>query len=821
MKPSRGSTPLTTGGRFSWMLASLLVAFAATLSQAASPAAPEFDLLLVGGRVVDGSGNPWFQADVAIRGDRIVAIGQLRGRSARRVIEVGGRVVAPGFIDLLGHSERYLLVDASAESKIRQGITTEVTGEGESIAPQNARTLAEEATFEKRFGVKVDWRTLEDYFRRLERHGTAMNLGTFVGATQVRRYVLGDEKRVPTPDELAEMEKLVAQAMEDGALGVSSSLVYAPASFASTEELIALARVAARYGGLYATHMRGEGDTIFSALEETFRIAREARIPAEIWHLKVAGKNNWGKMKEVIARIEQARASGLDITADQYPYVAGATSLSASIPPWAHEGGRTKLLERLREPALRARLKKEISQRGKDWENFYFMAGGAAGIQIASVENPALKPFEGKRLAEFARARRLDPLDALFDFLLEDQALTGAIYFLMSEEDVALAMQQPWVGVDCDYGAVRATGPLSTWKPHPRVYGTFPRILGRYVREQKKLRLEEAIRKMTSLAAQRVGFTDRGLLRPGFFADVAVFNPDTIMDRATFENPAQYSEGMDYVIVNGQLVLDAGRLTEARPGRVLRGPGWTGTGGASRAVSVPFGQARGRIVDLSYAISETLPAWPGDTKPFEARINARAEQAGYFSRSFSMLEHFGTHLDAPIHFPPGKTAVDAIPPERLFGPAVVLEVRARVAQDADYRIQPADVQDWERRRGRIPAGAIVLARTGWAARWPDEQRYRNQDAAGVIHFPGFSLEAVQLLLARGVSGLGIDTLSVDYGPSKDFPVHKLSHGADLYHLENLADLSALPEAGAFLVVAPIKLAGGSGGPARVFALLPD
>ena len=557
--------------------ASLFLVAAALLAAAGLRGAgteEPYDLLIVGGRLVDGSGNPWTREDLAVRGDRIVARGRLAGAPARRVIDSSGLVVAPGFIDMLGQSEFNLLVDGSAESKIRQGITTEITGEGGSPAPQNERTLADLDPFVARFHLEVDWSDFNGYFARLERQGTALNLGSYVGATQVRQAVLGSENRAPTPDELARMQQLVKEAMEQGALGLSSSLVYAPANYARTDELVALARVAAAHGGLYASHMRGEGRGVFAALEETFTIAREAGIPVEIFHLKIAGKEMWGRMGEILARIEAARAAGLDVAADQYPYVAGATSLSASIPPWAHAGGREDLLNRLRDTRTRARLRREISQPGDGWENFYWMAGGAEGVLISSVNHPELKSYEGKRLAEVARERGEDPLEALFDVLLADQAQTGAIYFLMSEEDVQQALKQPWVSIGTDYPAVRTEGPLSTWTPHPRAYGTFPRILGRYVREQKLLRLEEAVRKMTSLAAQRVGLRDRGLLLPGFYADIVVFDPDGVRDLATFEAPAQYSTGVQYVIVNGQPVLDAGKMTSARSGRVLRGPGW-------------------------------------------------------------------------------------------------------------------------------------------------------------------------------------------------------------------------------------------------------
>lgn len=556
-----------------WLFA-LFLLLPVVPARAADPPEEPFDILIVGGRVVDGTGNPWTVADLGIRGDRIVARGRLAGAPARRVIDASGLVVAPGFIDMLGQSEFTLLVDPRAESKVRQGITTEITGEGESAAPQNDLTLPGLDSFTARFGKEVDWRDFAGYFTRLERQGLGLNFGSYVGATQVRQAVLGSENRAPTAEELAEMERLVAQAMEQGALGLSSSLVYAPANYARTEELVALARVAAAHGGIYATHMRGEGRTVFQALEETFTIAAQANIPVEIFHLKVAGQGVWGKMGEVIARIEAARAAGLDITADQYPYVAGATALSASIPPWAHAGGREDLLNRLRDPATRDRLRREISRPGENWENFYWMAGGAEGVLISSVENPDLRVYEGQRLSEIALQRNEDPVETLFNLLLADDGETKAIYFLMSEEDVKLALRQPWVSVGTDYQAVRAEGPLSAWKPHPRAYGSFPRILGRYVREQKLLPLEEAIHKLTSLPAQRLGLHERGLLLPGYYADIVLFDFGRIADSATFEDPHQYSEGIEYVLVNGQLVFEDGRLTGALPGRVLRGPGW-------------------------------------------------------------------------------------------------------------------------------------------------------------------------------------------------------------------------------------------------------
>lgn len=539
----------------------------------AGEAEPPFDLLIAGGQVVDGTGNPSYLADVGILKGRIVAVGKLAGRPARRTIDARGLMVAPGFIDMLGQSEITLLVDGRAESKIRQGITTEITGEGGSVAPQNEKTLREFQESLDPLGVKANWRTLAEYFARLESQGTAINLGTNVGAEQVRRAVLGSENRAPTAAELAEMKRLVAQAMEQGAMGVSTALVYAPGTFAKTEELIELARVAASYGGVYSSHIRNEGAQIFEALDEAFRIGREARIPVHIYHLKVAGKPMWGRMPEVIRRIERARAAGLEVTADMYAYLAGATSLGASLPPWALEGGREKALERLRDPAERRRMRKEIGMAAQSWQNFYFAAGGAENVLISFVANEKLRPLQGKRLSEAAQIRKQEPLDALFDILIEDRLQTGAIYFLMSEADVESAIPQPWMSFGCDAEAVRPDGILGKYRPHPRAYGNFPRILAHYVREKKLLPLEPMIRKMTWLPAQTMRLDHRGLLAAGMWADVTVFDFARVRDLATYENPHQFSEGMRYVIVNGEVVLDNGTMTSALPGRVLRGPG--------------------------------------------------------------------------------------------------------------------------------------------------------------------------------------------------------------------------------------------------------
>jgi N-acyl-D-amino-acid deacylase len=536
-------------------------------------AAPDFDLLLAGGTVVDGTGAPRRLADVAVSGDRIAAIGDLRGRTARRTIDATGLVVAPGFIDMLGHSEITILVDPRGVSKVTQGVTTEITGEGVSVAPVNANTLRGDSAQFAAWGLTVDWHDLDGYFDRLRRSGTPFNLATFVGATQVRKYVLGDAARAPTAVELARMVALVDTAMRQGALGVSSALVYAPAFYARTAELIALARAAARYGGVYATHIRNEGPRIDEALGEAFRIGREARIPVEVWHLKVAGRANWGRMPRILARFEALRAAGRRVGANSYPYTASATGLDATIPAWAHAGGDDAMLRRLREPATRARIEREM-RGGTGQESFSRSAGGLSGVMVLGVLDTTLRRFEGRRISDIAREEGRDPYDVLFDLLIADHANTGAAYFSMSEADVAATIAAPWVGVGMDFGAVAPDGPLHMRQVHPRAYGTFPRLLGRYVREQRLLSLETAVHKMTAVPAERMGLRNRGVLRVGDFADITVFDPGTVADRATFAEPHRVSVGIRYVLVNGQLTLDEGRLTGARPGRPLRGPGW-------------------------------------------------------------------------------------------------------------------------------------------------------------------------------------------------------------------------------------------------------
>ena len=529
-----------------------------------------YDVVIRNGRIVDGSGSPWYSGDIGIRQGRIARIGNLTGASAKRTIDARGMVVAPGFIDMLGQSELTILVNPHLPSKIYQGITTEITGEGGSVAPVNDAILQADRVDYEHYGIHPDWRTFREYFARLEKQGMGINLASYVGATQVRRMVLGDDDRAPNADELARMKALVRQAMQEGAVGLSTSLQYAPAPYASTEELIALAAEAARFGGIYATHMRSEGDAIVPALEEAIRIGREAHIPVEIWHLKTAGKANWGRMPDVVARIQQARDSGVDITADTYAYPAGSNTFSAIIPPWAHDGGDAKLIERLKDPAMRARIRREMESRTGNWDNEWQEVTGPESILVGAVQNPKLLPVQGKTIAQISKLWGKDPIDTVFDLLIEDQAFTQVAIFMMSEPDITLALEQPWVSVCNDSQGTAPDGLLGKEHPHPRAYGTFPRILSKYVREEKKLTLPDAIRKFTALPAQRMRLADRGVLKEGMWADVVVFDPETIHDRATFENPNQLSEGMRFVLVNGVPVIEEGKMTNALPGKALR-----------------------------------------------------------------------------------------------------------------------------------------------------------------------------------------------------------------------------------------------------------
>jgi len=545
--------------------------FAAVLSHAQQP---NYDFIITGAHIVDGTGAPWFVGDIGIVGDRIAAIGHLRDAAAKKRVEAAGLAASPGFIDVQGQSEFNVLVDGRAASKITQGVTTEITGEGTSIAPLNERLLEDLQPSAKKYGVELDWRSLDEYFRHFERARPAINLATFVGAGGLRNYVIGKDDRPATPAELEQMGQLVAQAMEQGAFGLSSALQYVPDSFASTDEIVELAKVARRYGGVYFTHQRSEGDRIFASLDEVFNIAQRAGISATIWHLKTAYRENWGNMPEVLKRIEAARARGIDVAASVYPYTRGSNSLIACFPSWISEGSTEKMLERLKDPTQRARAQKEMDEPSTTWENQWRGSGGGEGVMLIQVLNPELHKYEGMNFVKIGRQMGKDPKDAAMDVAISDRGQSQVVIAIMQEDDVRAAVSNPLVTYGSDSGAQAEDGPLSTTKAHPRAFGTFPRILAEYVRTGRTMRLEEAVRKMTSQAASRVGIMDRGVLRPGMIADIAVFDPANIKDTATYNEPLHYSVGVKDVFVNGRPVVLDGKITEERPGRALRGPGY-------------------------------------------------------------------------------------------------------------------------------------------------------------------------------------------------------------------------------------------------------
>ncbi len=545
------------------------------VSVAATPQAglPAFDIVIRSGRIVDGTGSPWFSADLGIRDGRIAAIGRLADAPARRVIDARGMVVAPGFIDMMGQSELTILVNPHLPSKVFQGITTEITGEGGSAAPLSDDLVRRDKLLYEQLGIEPTWRSFHDYFARLETQGIGINFASYVGATQVRRMVLGESQRPPSPQELERMRGLVREAMHHGAAGLSTLLELVPGSYASTEEVLSLAREAGQLGGVYATHLRSEGVAVLAAIDEAARVGREAALPVEIFHLKAGGKANWGRMPEMVAEIERARHAGVDIAADTYAYTAWMDDLKEFMPPWALEGGRAALLERLRDRRIRERIRTEMNKPAPDWYSQWQDVPDAGAVRVATVRNPRLLPLQGKSIAEIAEQRHEDPIDTIFDLLADDEAFTQVTVFAMAEPDVALAVEQPWVSACTDAAGTSPEGRLGREHPHPRAYGAFTHILRKYVREEKRLRLEDAIRKFTALPAQRMRLGDRGVLKVGLWADVVVFDPGAVADVATFDSPNRLSEGMRFVLVNGVPVVDDGRATEALPGKVLRGPG--------------------------------------------------------------------------------------------------------------------------------------------------------------------------------------------------------------------------------------------------------
>lgn len=533
----------------------------------------DFDVLIKGGTVYDGTGRAPRRVDVAIKGDRIVGIGNLQRAQARNVVDARGMAVAPGFINMLSWSTESLIADGRSQGELRQGVTTQIMGEGWSMGPLNDRLKKQVVDEQDDIKFDIEWTTLAEYLRYLEKRGVSQNVASFVGATTVRQYVLGESDVQPTPAQLQEMRELVRQAMEEGALGVGSSLIYAPAFYAKTEELIELCKVAARYKGKYISHLRSEGNEWVEAVEELIRISREAGLPAEIYHIKAAGRQNWNKVDKVIALVNAARRQGLKITADMYMYPAGATGLNASLPPWTMDGGYEALFKRLEDPTLRQKIASEVRTPSDKWENLYLAAGSADRVLLVGFKSEKLKPLTGKTLAEVAKMRGKDPIETIMDLILEDRSRVGTVYFLMSEENLKKELRQPWVSLGSDGASMAPEGVFLKSSTHPRAYGNFARLLGKYVREEKVISLTEAVRRLTSLPATNLGLNGRGFLRTGMFADVVVFDPATIADRATFEKPHQYSVGVKHVFVNGIQVLKDGEHTDARPGRALWGPG--------------------------------------------------------------------------------------------------------------------------------------------------------------------------------------------------------------------------------------------------------
>ncbi len=547
--------------------------FALAALLALPAAGQDFDVLIRGGDLYDGTGAPSRKADLGIRGDRLAAIGDLSGKSARQVLDAQGLAVAPGFINMLSWATDSLIADGRSQGNIRQGVTTEIFGEGWSYGPLNPemKRLMKEQQGDIRF--EIEWTTLREYLEHLEGKGVSPNVASFIGAATIRQHVLGEKNVQATPDELEEMRQLVRREMEAGALGIGSSLIYAPGNYASTEELIELNKAAAPYQGRYISHIRSEGDRLLEAVDELIRIAREAGVPAEIYHLKAAGESNWPKLGAVIAKVEQARREGLKITADMYTYTAGATGFDACLPRWALDGGYEALWPRLKDLDTRAKIKQEMASPGLGFENLCLSAGTTDGILLIEFKNEALKPLTGKTLTQVAKQRGLDPWETILQLIEEDRTRVGVVFFLMSEANVRQQIPLPWLSFGSDAGSMAPEGVFLKSSTHPRAYGNFARLLGKYVREEKLLPLAEAIRKLTSLPATNLGLEGRGVLKQGAFADLAVFDPKTIQDHATFEKPHQYATGMRHVFVNGVAVLKDGEHTGALPGRALRGPG--------------------------------------------------------------------------------------------------------------------------------------------------------------------------------------------------------------------------------------------------------
>ncbi len=538
-----------------------------------SPAPGDFDVIIRGGTVYDGTGGEPRQADVAIRGDRVAGVGDFKSAKARTVIDANGLAVAPGFINMLSWSTESLNQDGRSQSELRQGVTTEIMGEGESMGPVNDRVREHMLRAQADIKYDIKWNTLAEYLQYLEKHGISCNVASFIGATTIREYVIGFEDKPPTPEQLDQMRELVRQEMEAGALGIGTSLIYPPAFYAKTEELIELCKVAARYQGKYISHMRSEGNQLFEALDELLRIAREANIPAEVYHIKAAGQKNWSKEDELLARIERAQKDGLNVRANMYTYTAAGTGLDACLPPWTENGGYPALFKRLRDPATREKIKTEVKIDSDKWENLYLAAGSPDKILLVGFKSDKLKPLTGKTLAEVAKMRGKDPIDTMMDLIAEDESRIGTIYFVMSEDNVKKEVAKAWISFGSDEASQAPEPPFTKSNPHPRAYGNFARVLGKYVRDEKVIPMKEAIHRLSGLPATNLGLDHRGFVKEGMFADVVVFDPATITDRATFEKPHQYAVGVKHVFVNGVQVIKDGEHTGAKPGRALWGLG--------------------------------------------------------------------------------------------------------------------------------------------------------------------------------------------------------------------------------------------------------
>ena len=551
------------------MLTPLFAAQPLTSSQNPAP----FDIIIKGGTVYDGTGAEPKHVDLAIRGDRIAGIGDFKTAKAKTVVDANGLVVAPGFINMLSWSNESLIQDGRSQSEVRQGVTTEIMGEGESMGPVNDRVREHMLRDQGDIKYEIKWNTLAEYLRYLETRGISCNVASFIGATTIRENVIGFEDKAPTPEQLDQMRELVRKEMEAGALGIGTSLIYPPAFYAKTDELIELCKVAAKYQGKYISHMRSEGNQLLEALDELIRISREAGIPAEVYHIKAAGQKNWGKLDDLLSRIETAQKDGLKIRANMYTYTAAGTGLDACLPPWTEDGGYPALFKRLRDPATREKIKAEVSKDSDAWENLYIAAGSPDKIFLVGFKSEKLKPLTGRSLAEVAKMRGKDPIDTLMDLIAEDESRVGTIYFVMSEENVKKEIAKPWISFGSDESSQAPEGVFLKSNPHPRAYGNFARVLGKYVRDEKVIPLTEAVRRLSALPATNLGLDHRGFIEKGMFADVVVFDPATISDRATFEKPHQYAIGVKHVFVNGAQVIKDGEHTGAKPGRALWGPG--------------------------------------------------------------------------------------------------------------------------------------------------------------------------------------------------------------------------------------------------------